>query len=42
MNISDFLRMYPALFDEILCLIENDVTIEYTVFRDPMNMLTSR
>ena len=31
-----FLRMSPALFDEILCLIENDATKEYTVFRDPI------
>ena len=31
-----FLRMCPALFDEILCLIENDVTKEYTVFHDPI------
>ena len=31
-----FLGMFPALFDEILCLIENDVTNEYTVFCDPI------
>ena len=31
-----FLRISPALFDEILCLIENDATKEYTVFRDPI------
>ena len=31
-----FLRMSPALFDEILCLIENNVTKEYTAFCDPI------